>query len=312
MPEQRMPRWSDADLERTADPVTREAINWFTLMQDERLARDHQASFSRWRAADPAHERAFREVEQLWGGLASLRRRPAGGLSRRRVLGGLAVVGAAGGAGLAYNHLAPAGITTGKGELRMIELAGRGRIELSASTGISVDLAGPVGSARLHYGQAYFDLRADAARPFAVATRLGEVRSSGAGFDLADEGDDIRLTVLRQSAEVRARGAPVRVDGGMQVDFGAWGVGRPLVVDPLQATAWREGRLVFVNARLDRIVASLNRWRGGRIVVIGGALAGRTATLIVNVADIDDALDHLRDALGLSVRRFTPLLTVLS
>lgn len=312
MAEPQMPRWSDVDLEQMADPVTREAIHWFTLMQDDRLSRDHRAAFNRWRCADPANERAFHEVEQLWSGFACLRDRPPAGLSRRRVIGALAILGVASGTGLAYRHFAQADFATGKGERRTIELPDRGRIELSASTALSMGPERTAATARLHYGQAYFELQPGPGTTFTVNTRQGDIASMGASFDLSDEGEYARLTVLRHGTEVRARSRVLRVDDGMQVDFGSWGIGRPQAVDTLQVTAWREGRLMFVNARLDRIVANINRWRRGRIVIVGDALASRTATLIVNVADIDDALDHLRDAVGLSVIRLTPYLTVLS
>ena len=58
------------------------------------------------------------------------------------------------------------------------------------------------------------------------------------------------------------------------------------------------------------MVARLNRYRRGRIVVANGAIAGRRVSGVFRVGDLDGAVEAVAEELG--VRRIAlPLVTVL-
>ena len=165
----------------------------------------------------------------------------------------------------------------------------------------------------LYRGEAFFKVAAVPGRPFVVEAEGGSVTALGTAFSVADDADGVLVTVTEHAVRIAtATGRDMRLDAGNQATFTPGGaISPPHAIDPAVALAWREGRLVFVNTRLDRVVDALNRWRSGRLVVMNSALAAQPVTLIVNLTDIDGALSQLQDALPLAVTQVTPLLTLL-
>lgn len=307
------PSWFDPHLEDGLDQTSRDAIAWFNLLGGDQVSNRDRAAFRAWLRRDPAHPLAFQQVEQFWSGLSQLpeARRRKRGLTRRRLVKGVAVLALAGGAFGAYRFHPFADYRTGTGERRTIALSDGSRIELAASTAVSADLDGATRLVTLHSGEAYFDVASDAARPFAVETGRGRVTALGTAFAIADESQRTVVTVTEHAVRVEAAARSLRIDAGLQTEFDAASIDSPKPFDVNQALAWREGRLVFVNARLDRVIRELNRWRTGRLVIMNAALAAQFVTLIVNLEDIESALRQLQDALPLAQTNVTPLLTLL-
>jgi transmembrane sensor len=136
--------------------------------------------------------------------------------------------------------------------------------------------------------------------------------ASGASFNIeyaAD--DDVHVTVLENAADVRLGIADVRVSAGRQVSYGRKTMGVPNAVDPMEALAWREGRLVFVSAPFGRVVASLNRWRSGKLLIVSPSLVERPVTLIVDLDRIGNIPDVLKDSLPIRLVNVTPYVTLI-
>ncbi len=78
-----------------------------------------------------------------------------------------------------------------------------------------------------------------------------------------------------------------------------------------RATAWRRGELVFDKARLSDVVAELNRYRRGRIVISDGSLADRRVSGFFRTDELDGALASMTRELGARALNLPPFLTVL-
>ena len=52
-----------------ADAVDEAAVAWFVRLRDEEVTEADRAAFAVWLKADPAHERAWGELEAIWGAL---------------------------------------------------------------------------------------------------------------------------------------------------------------------------------------------------------------------------------------------------
>ena len=52
-----------------ADTADEAAIAWFVRLRDEEATEADRTAFVAWLKADPAHERAWRELEAIWGAL---------------------------------------------------------------------------------------------------------------------------------------------------------------------------------------------------------------------------------------------------
>jgi len=309
----RKPSWFDAELEEGLDPLLREAIAWFNLLRADRVSEKDRRAFSAWLKRDPAHGQAFQEIEGLWRGLSDLpeaRRRRRRTVTRRTLGKGVVALMVAGGAWGIYRTHPLADYRTGVGERLTVELPDGSRVELATSTALSVDDDATVRRVTLHKGEAFFEVASDAARPFVVDAGGGSVTALGTAFAVADADDRVLVTVTQHAVRIDAGMRQMRLEAGMQAAFDVDGIGAPAATDEAIALAWREGRLVFVNARLDRVVEALNRWRRGRLVIMNGALAAQPVTLIVNLEDVDDALRQLEDALPLAFTSVAPYLTL--
>ncbi|KWT69059.1 Iron siderophore sensor protein [Hyphomicrobium sulfonivorans] len=312
----RKPSWFDPELEAGLDPLQREAILWFNRLRADRVTAADRNAFNAWLDRDAAHGKAFQQIEDLWSGLAGLpeaQRRRRKAVTRRTVGKGVVALLIGGGIWGLYRSHPFADYRTGVGERLAVTLPDGSIAELSSDTALSIDDYAQTRRIILHRGEAFFKVAAVPGRPFVVEAEGGTVTALGTAFSVADGADGVLVTVTEHAVRIAtSAGRDMRVDAGSQTIFTAGGaISPPHAIDPAVELAWREGRLVFVNARLDRVVEALNRWRRGRVVVMNSALAAHPVTLIVNLSDVDGALNQLQDALPLSVTSVTPLLTLL-
>ncbi len=79
---------------------------------------------------------------------------------------------------------------------------------------------------------------------------------------------------------------------------GVGGVAAPLGGRLDDLTSWRRGLLVFDEQPLGEVVARLNRYRPGHLLVAPGALAQRRVSGVFRVADLEASLQSISDELG--------------
>jgi len=310
----RKPSWFDPELERGLSPAARDAIQWFNRLRADHVSDEDRNGFTDWLQSDPAHPQVFQEIEDLWNGLSGLpeaRRRRRKAMTRRAVGKGAVALMLAGGVWSAYRTYPLADYRTGVGERLKVTLPDGSRVDLATATALSLDDGPTVRRVILHKGEAFFDVATDPSRPFVVDAGGGSITALGTAFAVADADKGVAVTVTQHAVRIDAAARHIRLDAGMQAMYDTRGIGAPQTVDQSVALAWREGRLVFVNERLDRVVNALNRWRSGRLVVMNPQLAAHHVTLIVNLEDVEGALNQLQDALPLSLTSVTPLLTLI-
>ncbi len=119
------------------------------------------------------------------------------------------------------------------------------------------------------------------------------------------------VTVTEHQVAVAASGAVAVLSPGQSVHYAGNGLGETLAADIRRATAWRDGRLIFDRVPLAEVVAELNRYRRGRVVIAGPDLAARTVSGVFDTARLDGALASIARELGVRERSVPPFLTVL-
>ncbi|MFL5540240.1 MAG: FecR family protein, partial [Longimicrobiaceae bacterium] len=156
-------------------------------------------------------------------------------------------------------------------------------------------------------GEAYFEVRHDAAHPFTVRTATAEVRDLGTTFSVA-EGDSggARVVVTAGSVSLRpsAGGDAVVLRAGDRGDVSAAGEVR---VERGTAgeddVAWTKGRLVFRDAPIPEVADALRRWYGITLVVRDPELARRHLTASFGTETADEAVQVVAAALGGQLQR---------
>lgn len=310
------PDWADDEsFGEALDPVEREAVAWFVTINSDAVSNADKAAFRAWLRRDADHAAAYEEIARIWSGAAELplvkeRRRASRARVSRRTLGKLVLAAGIGGAGWALYRQHPlADYRTGAGERRALTLPDGSGAELAAASALSIDFRPERRLVRLLEGEAFFTVAPNQAPPFVVEAQGGMTRALGTAFNIAHEPQGVRVVVAKHAVELRLAGKQARVEAGHGASYGDGAIGPALALDVEAETAWREGRLVFLSAPFGRVIASLNRWLPGRLVLMSSSLAERPVTLIVDLHKSENVLATLEDALPIRTVHLTPYLT---
>lgn len=268
----------------------------------EAAMRSSQA-LARWRALSPDNEAAAVEAQRRWqvlGGMgAELRERfdtpadPPVQRQRRQALRSLTAIAGcavlAGSAGAWYwrQPVFQQAYGTATAQLRTVALPDQAsdgsQIDLNAQTDLQVRLYRHQRVVTLVRGEARFEVAPDVTRPFLVETRVGTITVLGTAFTVQDRGGPVSIHVehghVRFQPDDTTAGAhqaaiELRAGQALTLRHGLPGPVRS-ALDTSQASAWREGWLVFDNVRLDEALPAINAHRQQPIVA-GDA---RVATL---------------------------------
>lgn len=306
--------------------IEKQAIAWFTRMNGRPSPAD-RVDFARWLGASVAHEQHYANVQRLWTDLGPLsdaferreiaaladplqkieelrRQRSRGKLAAGAVLG-LALCLMTGWLWLERPHLLQdwqSDYATARGEQRSLTLADGSTVLLDADSAVAVHLTATERRVELIRGAAFFSV-VPGQVPFIVAARNGEAHVLGTRFDVVAENREVSVTLDSGSVEVALRdgAGSLVLKPGESVAYGAGGLGSAHAVDLSEATAWRQGRYIFTNARLADVLERIGRYRGGRILVTNGVLAERRVSGNIALRDGNAALAAVQSTVGFQV-----------
>ena len=318
-------RASDAVGRRLSD----EAIERLVRLGSGRATPKDRLAFLRWRQRSAAHEAAAVEAEALLRAVGETRQadqlrlqgEPSGRtmhgrpMARRVLLGGAAAASAAA-VVIALPSLGPlsalyADHATGIGGRKRVELADNSIVMLNTATAISVDYSARERRLVLHDGEALFEVTKDPSRPFVVVAGNAEVRAVGTAFVVGLKETFEHVTVSEGVVEVKVGNRPpMRVEAGQRLEVGEGGRFRLAAVDIDTVTAWQRGKLIFNRRPLESVVAELQRYRAGRIVILGDRLKALEVTGVFDLDDTDRILRTIEETTRARVAQM-PLLTVI-
>lgn len=303
------------------DSILEAAAAWVARLQsDDATAADRQA-FENWIAENPDHRAAYDELRALWSDLGEVPI-PEGRLGelrarRRRRVGGF--IGLCLAAGVALLSLATpygdrwrADYYTGVGEIRHITLEDGTDVDLNTDTALVIRYDQGQRKVRILRGEAFFDVAKNPLRPFVVedgslsATALGTRYSVGSAR--ANFAADVQVEEGR--VQVEAAGQHALLGAGEAATVDAQGRLSVSKADVDSATAWRDGKLVFSRRPLGQVLATLERYRHGRILLLDETAGGLEVSGIFDLHDTDDALRVLEASLPLRVTRLSGLMVV--
>lgn len=315
---------SDPNESAVSDVLAPEALTWLNRLLSGAVTRDDASAFQHWREQSPAHQAAFAEavrfqrmvrravlvrdsasmLQVLPGQGGARRSRGRFDPGRRAVLvgGGAAAAAAASYAIFVRSDILVDGLgaltsdyRTGVGERRSaalpsgvsLELNTRTRISMLKTTGIEIQAGEAMVSAD----------RPDGAR-FLVSAAQGRILVSQGQVNVRHDGGDVCVTCLGGTAEVEQHGRRASLGPGDQLRYGDAGLGPTEPVDTLVTSAWRKGLLIFRDTPLQTVVDELNRYRPGKIFLVGEALARRPVYGVFRTSQIQNAITQIRDLTG--------------
>ncbi len=317
------------------------AADWHACLRepepDAGLAVARKADFDRWIAADPRHAQAYARIERLWVKLeapvAEIKRSdPAAVMpngQRRHWLATLLPRPAWAAASLAILLLVGtfqiddmvtslrSDHVTAVGERAPLALDDGSRVTLNTDSAITVEMSPERRQVELLRGEAWFDVATDTDRPFVVATAAGRIRVTGTSFGVRLDDDTAVVALTEGELELRTVDgvgdtAPALVlTAGHQARLSHDGAFGPTALNRTAATAWLNGQIVFFDTPLPDVVAELNRYRVGRIVILDGSLDTLTVSGVFAADNPDTGLDAIASTLPVQVTRLTDFLVIL-
>lgn len=333
-------RHDDDCLEASAgaqSALREQATAWIMLLMSGSATAADAEALRRWQRSSAANREAFAEAKMLWDTLGpaskavAARTAPSGELyaqstsargrqlTRRIILTGSLAASAAAIGYIGSNpalRLWPsideltADYRTGAGEQRRVAVSES--ISLTLNTRTSISLRGDPSVARsmeLIAGEASVSAAGRAA--FSVDAAGGSA-TGGARFDVRRDGTYVQVTCLDGTVEVACDGRSVTIERGKRVVYDASGLGEVAAVDISAATAWQRGQLVFRHEPFAQVIAEVNRYRPGRIVVLNAELARRDVVATFQLNQIDEVVRGLSEAFGAHARSWPGGLLFLS
>lgn len=306
---------------RLVEDVDEAASLWLAR---RRLGEDFdEAEFQAWLAADPRHAAAYAEMSRAAGLVSELAE--LGQLSatpKRRVpwiAGSLAAAAAA----ALFVFVAPvfdapdALYATEIAEIREVELPDGSVVTLAPDSQLELHFSARLRRVELTQGEAFFDVAADAGRPFLVEAGGADVRVVGTQFNVRRGGEAVRVSVaegvVRLSAAPMlpvARPEPVLLHAGERAEvaeraalLGAAPAPAVSRFSPDTTGAWREGHLSYVEAPLSELVADLNRYYAPGVRLTEPGLGEFRLTASFRADDLETFFSTLPAAAPVTVTR---------
>jgi transmembrane sensor len=247
---------------------------------------ERQAELDAWLARSVAHRVAFLRIDATWqrtDRLAALRQpmreaEPRSTPNKQlwsRIAAAIGLVAVIGVVGQSY-FTRPEGqvIETPKGGQERLGLADGSQIVLNTDSAVRVNLGARARSVELLRGEAYFQVRHDAQRPFVVTVGGHRIVDLGTKFLVRMAPKSLQVALLEGSARLENANASAKKDaviltpGDVAVaTAGATHVTRKTDREISERLAWQRGAVVFHNARLADAVAEFNRYGGPQLVI---------------------------------------------
>jgi transmembrane sensor len=321
---------SMSDTQQTS--AEQQAIWWQARLSSDLLGDRQRREFDAWLAECPEHADAWQAISSFWTGLDSLTLEDISGeagqvlefgpVKTGRARRSLFKPGLALAASLlltltfAYQQLDfyLADYRSATGLQEQIDLADGSSILLNTASAVSVDFSDNQRLITLHRGEAFFKVAADKKRPFVVKTEAGEVRALGTAFDVKQQDQEVGVTVFEHAVKITTAGGQTkeRLAEAEQLLFSRDSFKAANHVNPQRAAAWHQQRMVFQDKPLAEVVAELDRYRPGKIMILDDTIKNLPITGVFGIADTDVALQSIEQSLAVKVRKVTDHLVLLS
>lgn len=187
------------------------------------------------------------------------------------------------------------------------------RVELGADSRITTRYTAKQRSISVDFGEAYFLVAKDPARPFLVDAGDMKVTAVGTAFNVRRNNDRVVIAVSEGTVQLdnnsestdntaQSKGATPLV-AGQQAIYSS--DSRTMTIAQIKAAdvaSWRSGVLKYMHEPLGSVAQDLSRYHNKRIIISDARLSAMPFTGTVFSTRIDDALNALESVFPLQVQ----------
>jgi transmembrane sensor len=200
-------------------------------------------------------------------------------------------------------------VATGHGETRAIALPDGSSVALNIDSTLQVRYYPRRREILLDKGEAFFQVAADAARPFTVDSGASQVKVVGTAFNVRAAPPRIVVKVLEGKVEVRpdrhaSQGQVLRMGpgSGLSIDP-ATGQASSVLAAAATVGDWRTGQIQFQRTPLGDVAPELARYLGQPVVLAHQDLARQPVSGVLSTANPQLFLQALPELLPLRVQQ---------
>ena len=308
------------------------AYEWLVRMRSGIANAELDSALMSWLESDVRHQQAYENAELLWQQLGQLQdypafkksleyRRALGSNSSKRLMIKIPLSIAAAACLVLVSLLMPslnihlnADHITAVGETKSLQLADGSMLYMNTQTAIAIDFSQAERKIRLLEGEAEFVVTKDTNRPFIVSVGDETIKALGTDFIVRCDHNKLTVTQLESRVEIRhpAHDQALVLNPGEQFlhEHGHAFENKNLV-DVQKVSAWRRGKLVFESTPLATVVEEINRYRSGKIVLIGAKQAQLPVSGVFDVHHLHKFPDVLKQTLAVQSVQISDQLTVI-
>jgi len=201
---------------------------------------------------------------------------------------------------------------TATGEQRLVTLTDGSRLLLNTDSAVGIEMTAAERRVTLLRGEAFFEVARAPQRPFWVVAGDARARVTGTAFSVGRRSENVAVTVTvtvtvaEGRVETSTESHPEQITPltpGESAHYRGARLSAKQTADIPRELAWRQGQMVFVQAPLTEVVAQINRYRPGRLIVTDRQLENRPITAVFNIDKLDDAVSALEQTFGIRARR---------
>lgn len=310
--------------------VADEAADWLLRIRENPDEPSLRSEFERWILAAPEHRREWEATIRLWrvmGEAPKHYQRRAVPASRLRTSRKVRVAGAMAASALAICLTLVAGPSmlvrleadyrTSTAESRVVTLEDGSNVFLGPASAIASDFSSGARHVKLLSGEAFFNVTHDEARPFQVDAGEMKVTVLGTAFNVSLTDDVTQIGLEHGSVKATGKVAGAELDriltpGQMLSVNNDTGTVTQEAIGPEEIGAWRNGRLIVINATIGSVVQQIQRYHPAWISIPDRNLANQRVTGVYYLNEPDKALGALVDPYGGKVHKVSDFARVIA
>ncbi|MCO4314371.1 FecR family protein [Pectobacterium versatile] len=297
--------------------IQQQAARWAIRLAEAPLDDEQELTFQHWLAQDPHHRHALEQAGTLWHGLGSLsaeqkqvlQPQPPATLPIRRVnrmtqwkIAALLLLGfSLGTTWISDGILMLRSDYHAAHQVKHVTLPDGSEVDMDAGSAISLAYTSQERRVTLLQGSAWFTVAPTTTqekRPFLVDAASGTTQALGTQFIVQNSSQTTTVGVVEHSVQVTANGETLRLDEQQAARYTEQGMTRLPGWNSRERGDWRRGLLIFDQQPLAIVIARINQYRAGTIVIPTSALRQRQVSGIFSLNELDGALQTIATELG--------------